>query len=38
MDIRIALFTVIASIPVILMIYIIWKIDKQADPKDIKSR
>lgn len=38
MDIRIALLTVLTSVPVIIMIYTIWKMDKQANPKHIKSR
>lgn len=38
MDIRIVLITVITAIPVLIMMYYIWKMDKQANPKHIKSR
>ncbi|HOI86186.1 MAG TPA: hypothetical protein PLP48_08945 [Acholeplasmataceae bacterium] len=38
MFIKIALFTLLALIPLIVEIIIVLKMDEQADPKDVKAQ
>lgn len=38
MNIKILIYTLFALVPYIIELYIVWKMDKQADPKNIKSR